>query len=223
MSTSEGYKDSESLTKWVRFLLYVQILVGVISIVSGYLEYELLINYQSGIYKSQALAVADGVASDKRQFVVGVIYIVVFAVPAFLILKWLYRANYNARQLGARDMKFTPGWSIGYYFIPILTLWKPYQAMKELWKASKNPSDFSSETSSVILPIWWALWLLSGILGQMIYRRTGRTEGLTELIDLNLITQVSNLLEMSLALVFLAVVNHVYKMQIKQLEGMQKV
>lgn len=219
MSEINGFRNSESLTKWVRYLLYTQILIAVISIISGYFEYQLLSDYQNGVYTSQELAVADGEASDRRQGLIGIIYMVVFIVSGFLILRWIHRANYNARQLGAENMKFTPGWSIGYYFIPILTLWKPYQAMKEIWKASKNPLDWEVSDASSILPIWWTLWLVSGFLGQAIFRLSMRAEELPALLNLNLITQVSNVLDIPLALVTLSIVNSIYQMQMSGKES----
>ncbi len=217
MSENEGFKDSELLTKWVRYMLYAQILIAVISIISGYLEYQLLSDYQNGFYTSQELALADGEASDQRQGIVGILYLVVFVVSGFLILKWIYRANYNARQLGAENMKFTPGSSIGYHFIPILALWKPYQAMKEIWKASKSPSDWTFQKTSAILPIWWTIWVISNVLGYAIFKLAMHVEELPELINLNLITQVSNILSIPLALVFLEIINNIYKMQSRQL------
>ncbi len=116
-------------------------------------------------------------------------------------------------------MEFTPGWSIGYYFIPILTLWKPYQAMKEIWKASKKPSDWASQNTSGILPIWWTLWLISNFLGQAILRLSMRAEELNELINLNIITQISDILDIPLALVLLAIVNSIHNMQKGHLES----
>ena len=195
-------------------MLYAQVLVAVISIVSGYFEYRLISDFQNGVYTSQELAIADGEASDQRQGLIGILYLVVFFVSALLILRWIHRANYNARQLGAENLVFTPGWSIGYYFIPILTLWKPYQAMKEIWKASKNPSSWSSSSTSFILPIWWALWLMSCFLGQAIFRLSMSADALPELLNLNLLNQLSNFLDIPLALVTLAVVNSIYKMQV---------
>jgi hypothetical protein len=194
-------------------MLYAQIVVAVVSMLSGYLEYELLSDYQRGAYTSQEEAVADGEASDQRQGIIGIVHLVVFVVSGFLILRWIHRANYNARQLGAENMKFTPGWSIGYYFIPILTLWKPYQAMKEIWKASKNPSDWELQNTSGLLPIWWTLWLVSNFLGQAVFRLSMRAEELNELINLNIVTQISHVLGVPLALVFLAIVNNIQNMQ----------
>lgn len=209
----EGFKDSNSLTRWVRYMLYIQVIVAVVSIMSGYLEYEILSDYQSGVYTSEEKAIADGEASDQRQRIVAIVYLLVFVVSGFLILRWIYRANYNARQLGAENMQFTPGWSIGYYFIPILTLWKPYQAMKEIWQASTSPSDWESQNISGILPVWWTLWLISNFLGQAVFRLSRHAEELQELMNLNIVTQISNLLDIPLALVLLAIVNSIHNMQ----------
>ncbi|MDZ7789932.1 MAG: DUF4328 domain-containing protein [Xanthomonadales bacterium] len=87
-------------------------------------------DYENGVYTSQEQAVADGEANDRRQGIIGMIYLAIFIISGIVILKWIYRANYNARQLGAEDMRFTPGWSIGWYLFLFFTLWKPYQAMK---------------------------------------------------------------------------------------------
>ncbi|MGV6806985.1 MAG: DUF4328 domain-containing protein [bacterium] len=211
--TENNYKDSSSLTNWVRYMLYAQIVVALIAIASNFLEYQLLSDYQNGVYTSQEKAVADGEASDQRQQMVGLIYLAVFIISGFLILRWIYRANYNARQLGAKDMKFTPGWSIGYYFIPILTLWKPFQAMKEIWKASHNPNNWSNEKASSILGLWWFLWIVSNMLGQAVFRMSTGAEELQELMNLNIITQISDALGIPLALVTLSIVNSIYKAQ----------
>ncbi len=114
-----GFIDSEKLTQWVRWFLYAQIIVSVISLISGNMEYQLLTAFEKGVYASQEQVVADAEASDRRQGIIASIHLTVFIVSAILILKWIYRANYNARQLGAKDMRFTPGWSVGWYFVPV--------------------------------------------------------------------------------------------------------
>ncbi len=211
--TENNYKDSSNLTNWVRYLLYAQIVVAIISMGSNFLEYQLLSDYQNGVYTSQEQAVADGEASDQRQQIVALIYLAVFIVSGFLILRWIHRANYNARQLGAKDMEFTPGWSIGYYFIPILTLWKPFQAMKEIWKASHNPDNWTTEKAGSILGLWWFLWIVTNMLGQAVFRMSTGAEELSELMNLNIITQVSDALAIPLALVTLSIINSIYQAQ----------
>tara|TARA_Y100000768_G_scaffold228041_1_gene172162 strand:+ start:166 stop:828 length:663 start_codon:yes stop_codon:yes gene_type:complete len=79
--------------------------------------------------------------------------------------RWIYRSNYNIRCLGARDMRFSPGWSVGWYFIPIANLWKPYQAMKELYIKSSN-----SEILPSYFLLWWLLYITANILGNIAAR-----------------------------------------------------
>lgn len=197
-------------------MLYAQVIIAMIALASGNMEYQLLSDYQSGVYTSQEQAVADGLASDERQRLVAIIRLIVFVVSGALILRWIHRANYNVRQLGAENMKFSPGWSIGYYFIPVLALWKPYQAMREIWKASKEPSDWASQDASAILTLWWSLWLVSGLLGQAVFRLSSRAEDIEDLMTLNVVSQLSDGIGIPLALVLLGIVNRVHSMQCHQ-------
>lgn len=208
-----NYKDAGSLTNWVRYMLYAQVVVAVIAIGSNFLEYQLLSDYQNRVYTSQERAVADGESSDQRQQVVALIHLAVFIVSGFLILRWIHRSNYNARELGATDMEFTPGWSIGYYFIPVLALWKPYQAMKEIWKASHNPINWQSENTSSLLGIWWFLWILNSMPGSAIFYMSNGADKLSNLMNINLASQASEVLSIPLALVTILIVNKVYTAQ----------
>jgi len=43
---------------------------------------------------------------------------------------WQYHAATTARRLGY-PAKHSPGWGIGFYFIPVVQLWFPYQALRD--------------------------------------------------------------------------------------------
>jgi hypothetical protein len=104
---------------------------------------------------------------DVAEVLMAIAHVLIFILTAIAFLGWIYRANTNARALGARGMQFTPGWSIGWYFIPILSFWKPYQAMKEIWQASKSPDSWSSQDPvAPLVSNWWTLWLAANFLGQ---------------------------------------------------------
>jgi hypothetical protein len=85
---------------------------------------------------SAGLGIADPVAGGLGDLV---------ALPSFLALiacfvlvgRWIYRTNANAHLLGG-DMTISPGWSVGWYFVPVANLFKPYEGMKETWFASHN-------------------------------------------------------------------------------------
>ena len=143
---SVEFKEPGRLITWIKYLLYVQVALALIAIGSNLMEYQLLTDFQNGVYFSQEMAVADAEANDKRQQIIAFSYLAVFIISGILILKWIYQSSQNARYLGAKDMAFTPAWSIGFYFIPIVSLWKPYQAMKEIWQASQTPNNWQIQT-----------------------------------------------------------------------------
>jgi hypothetical protein len=130
-----------------------------------------------------------------------------------LFAMWIYRANYNARQLGAQGMKFSPGWSVGYYFIPLFNLWRPYQAMKEIWKASKNPQSWEREKRGAILPWWWFSWLITCMLGQASFRAALRAKETEQLLLSTSITIASDIVDIIATIIALILVKQIHEMQ----------
>ena len=49
-----------------------------------------------------------------------------------LFFVWIRRANINADALVRSRMEFTPGWAVGWFFVPFANLFKPYQVMAEI-------------------------------------------------------------------------------------------
>ena len=78
---------------------------------------------------------------------------------------WVYRVNRNVRALGAEGLRYSPGWSVGWFFIPLWNLFMPYNVMKELWQANSSSSntEWRSAPVSPVLGAWWAVGLLLGI------------------------------------------------------------
>ena len=134
---------------------------------------------------------------------IGFIQIAIYIATGFLFLKWIHRANHNVRALGASGLQFTPGWSIGYYFIPIYNLWKPYQAMKEIWKSSKNPANWADETANPILSWWWFFWIVSGLVGNLSFRLSMRAEEISELLVANVVALIVDIVAISLSIIAL--------------------
>lgn len=208
-----GFRDPRSLTRWVTYMLYAQVAISVVALGSGLLEYQLLSGIRDGTFPSQQAASIAAQASDQRQTMVGIVQLVLFIVSGFLILRWIHRAAGNARQLGATDMTFTPGWAIGWYFVPFANLVKPYQAMKEIWQASSQPSHWQDRSVPSLLPWWWFFWLASGLLGNAALQLTRRAEHVDQFITANLLTVLSDATAIPLALVFLAMVRRIHAMQ----------
>jgi hypothetical protein len=147
IASAAGFRDSGVLTRCLKLFLYLSTILAVLSLGSELLELNLLNEMQAG-----RTPPSDQVANnDLRQQIIAVATFVNFLVLVVIFCIWIYRANYNARQLGATDMKFSPGWAVGWYFIPIANLWKPYQAMCEIWQASAAPANWQHQTRGSIL------------------------------------------------------------------------
>jgi hypothetical protein len=217
-SISTSFRDPTQLTRWLRYFLYASIAIDAIALFSGVLQYQLLSDFKLGIYSSEALATAAAEANDRRQKVVGLLQVGVAITTIILFAMWIYRANFNARSLGAQDMKFTPGWSVGYYFIPFLNLWRPYQAMKEIWKASKNPTSWEGEKRGAILPWWWFFFLIAGMFGNASFRTSMSAKEIHELITSTGITIASDVVSIPATIIALVLVGKIYEMQMSHVQ-----
>eukprot|EP01037_Dinobryon_pediforme_P028652 gene28652-32016_t len=95
-----------------------------------------------------------------------VLYLLAFIAAGIFVGRWIYRANANAHAL-SDAMMISPGWSVGWYFVPIASLFKPFQAMRETWQASVSPSEPDSVPVPAVMRIWWGLWVVTSILSNV--------------------------------------------------------
>lgn len=95
---------------------------------------------------------------------------IIATLATFIIVgRWIYRASANAHAI-TDEMDISPGWAVGWYFIPFANLVKPFQAMKEIWRASHRVGAGDDPRGSAILGWWWGLWLLYNVLGNISFR-----------------------------------------------------
>jgi hypothetical protein len=119
---------------------------------------------------------AQGAFQEDNVSIAGAVVALVLALGVFASLvlgavffgMWMNRAAHNVRALGHMGFEISPGFGVGSFFIPILNLWKPYQAMQDIWRASnagRGDSWLSVPTGDIVKG-WWAAWLLAGFLGR---------------------------------------------------------
>jgi len=105
--------------------------------------------------------------------IVALLVVVFGTIISFLM--WMNRAAWNVRALlpGA-TFEFTPGWCVGWWFIPFANLIKPAHAMSEIAKASSaaamrdrnDPyvSSWMTASTPTIVGTWWAAWVISNLI-----------------------------------------------------------
>lgn len=105
--------------------------------------------------------------------------------------RWIYVASSNAHQL-RDDLSISPGWAVGWYFVPIMNLFKPLQAMKEIWSASDELDGYDRQGTPAIIGWWWGLWIASNILGNISFRMSMANADPQMIASIELLTAAIN-------------------------------
>lgn len=87
-----------------------------------------------------------------------------------LFLIWFYRANANARAMGAEDLMGSPGLSVAWFFIPIVWFFMPYIVVRDTWKASEAPRDWQWRSAAPLVGFWWAAMVVANLAGAISFR-----------------------------------------------------
>jgi Domain of unknown function (DUF4328) len=107
---------------------------------------------------------------------ISILEVFLYLATVVFFLIWLFRVYTNLSPLRSPNQEFTPGWAVGWWFIPFANLVKPYQVVREAWQESDpdfDPSlNFLSNTISAptFLGFWWAFWILSNIFNNIASR-----------------------------------------------------
>jgi hypothetical protein len=159
---AESYQfvvDPAALTKFLRALLCANVVVACLALIVDLGE---LVRVQLGQLTPDQLA-----SNDPMQGIVGLLQAGLGLVSGIVFLRWVYRAYKNIQGFGAVGLRFSPGWAVGYYFIPLLSLIRPAQVMSEIWRVSQDPQNWMRRRGSWLVGTWWALFLLYSVATQV--------------------------------------------------------
>jgi len=165
---SPTFKESRSLSKLVVNLVKAN---GALHILGAILS--LLYLIQQKAFNTNISPLIDGAYA-----VWGICYVILFIVTVVFFSKWIHRSYTNAKQFQTYPMRHSAGWSVGSFFIPIIMLFHPYQAMKDIWIASCGPKE--SRLDHSLVRQWWAWWIISSFADQISNKASDTTsvEGL---------------------------------------------
>jgi hypothetical protein len=105
------------------------------------------------------------VAVALMQVAVGVLTIGCYLFTVVSFVCWLFRARRNGEALGVAGFRWSPGWTIGSWFIPFVNLVLPFRVVAEIGRASDpglpdNHLAYPAYRRQVLLGFWWAAWLV---------------------------------------------------------------
>ncbi|MGH3334102.1 MAG: DUF4328 domain-containing protein [Nocardioidaceae bacterium] len=73
---------------------------------------------------------------------------------------WLWRARQNAETISASPHKRSSGWVWGGWLVPVVSLWFPFQIVRDVRKATWG-------RAGALVGWWWAVWLVTVVTAQI--------------------------------------------------------
>lgn len=212
------FVEMDGLTALVRWALYALILLGLAGTVCNVMEYNLVTRYELGLYLSHSEAMIDERANRLRLDRLVLWGLAVMLVSAFLMLRWIQRASFNAWQLNGAALRFLPGKVVAAFFIPPMMFWRPWRAVREIWAVSHAPAAPGSVKGFAMPLCWWLSWVLVVALGGTMLFASGGTD-LAQQKAFNVLGVAFNLSLSCLAVASLALVARIHAVQ--ALHGMR--
>ncbi len=158
---TSAYDTVSGLARAAILLLVATIALYIVAVVSDLSQLELHIQIEEG----REISEAEIESNDNRQELIGNLQSLLILPTAVVFLMWIYRAHRKLPALGARELRFTPGWAVGWWFIPIFNASRPHQIVREIWRASDpavtDALGWRQAPSSPLIGWWWALFLVS--------------------------------------------------------------
>ena len=196
-------RPNEQRAKNAILILWVILALEIASVISGYLQYELLSVVADGGYITDE----EADANDTRELIILVLYMLAYITSAVMFIQWFRRAYYNLHQK-VGGLSYTEGWAAGAWFIPIANLYLPSKIMHELYEKTErllksHNLDNGYNLSTTVVSWWWLFWVITNIGGRIVFQISKGAEEVDEFI----LSTVAQLIvdTISIPLIFLAI------------------
>jgi len=142
----------------------------------------------SRLLDGSGASVSEATSSDNLVRLSGFLGLGARALAAVAFLMWLYRVVANNHALRRRHLQYTPGWAVGWWFIPFLNIVRPYQVVAETWHATdpgaaSSPQLAARSDAPLLVVGWWLVYLAAGIIGVVAATMSGSDATLQSLHD----------------------------------------
>ena len=149
----------------------------------------------------------------------GLIYTIAFIGSIILLCMFSFRAMKNLHVWKSRYAEMSPGWTVGWYFIPIANLWKPFQAMSQIWDGTEEVAP-SKAGRYPPLGAWWFFWIITNISANISFRialRGGYTEtAIKSAAALDIVSAISGIVAIIL---IIPIMQKIAEMQDAKIKG----
>lgn len=188
------------------FLIWIVLVLEVLIIISSGMQHSLLTTIASGGYVSDEAANFN----DLRVQLLAILYIVAYVISGIAFIMWFRRAYFNLHQK-VNTLSYGEEWAAGGWFVPVVNFYRPFQIMQELYNETRkfiqnSEGSHSIDLSTKYLGLWWTLWLINGIAGQIAFRVARHASTLDDLIISSKVDVVSGVIGIVLSFITVRIV-----------------
>lgn len=116
--------------------------------------------------------------SDTLETITGGLSIITSIVFFIIFIIWL-RSVYGNLYNKTGKLRFSVGWSVGGWFVPIWNFFRPYQVVKDLFVRTNDylalKEDNKIKLSLLAVDLWWALAIISIFFDRLSYQSARMT------------------------------------------------
>lgn len=109
---------------------------------------------------------------ETNQSLVWSLIVIVGITLLVSFIMFIHQASSNLRHLRTEGQRFTPGWAVGWFFIPVMNLVQPSRVVRELVQASgstdtSNPRAWQNASPPGVLLVstWWTMVVTAFLFG----------------------------------------------------------
>ena len=202
----QDLRPNEQRGRILLSFIWIVLIIEVLSLISSGMQYDLLQTISRGGEITDEVATAN----DLREQLIAIIYLIAYIISGIVFIMWFRRAYFNLHQK-VNTLSYSESWAAGSWFVPFVNLYRPFQIMKELYDETKKyitgrDGNTEIDLTTKFLGFWWALWIISGIFGQINWRLFRNAETLSDFIASTTFDIAGGLLGIGLALVTIRVI-----------------
>ena len=204
----ENLRPNEQRAKTAIILIWIIFSIKMASVFSNYFQYSLLQTAAHGGH----ISFESATINDIIVRLIAILNALAYIISGIVFIQWFRRAYYNLHQK-VDHLTFSDGWAAGSWFVPIITLFRPYNIMKELYEETDRflfhkHIEVREKLTTSILGWWWTLWIISGILGQIVFRSSYNAKTLEQLTFATMMNMISVLVAIPLCLVTIKMIKN---------------
>lgn len=165
--SSNGSGDRPVPLRWRSILVQIGLVATIVTnvLIAGVVFVELGI--LGDLIAARPVDIEMVETNTERGVALGSVWLVVLAVTGIAWWVWQYRAQANLRVMGRGSLEHRPWAAVGWWVVPIASLWMPFKVVRELWRASEpvhDPVAWTRVSAWAGLGWWWALWIAGNLL-----------------------------------------------------------